>query len=97
MKRDSHCPIRHPRRQRFSQSAPSSISARAFYGRPEKFLDPSVRRAQSAWGFLDEAQQEAELRRLRADLASGEWDRKHGGLRTQPSFFGALRLITATL
>jgi SAM-dependent methyltransferase len=68
----------------------------AFYGRPERFLDPSVRRAQSAWGFLDEAQQEAELHRLRADLASGEWDRKHGELRTQPSFVGALRLITAT-
>jgi len=40
----------------------------AFYGRPDKFLDPAVRRAQSAWGFLNEAQQEAELRQLKADL-----------------------------
>jgi SAM-dependent methyltransferase len=69
----------------------------AFYGRPEAFLDPEVRRAQSAWGFLTEAQQEAELRQLRADLASGAWDRKQGQLRTQPSFVGALRLIAATL
>jgi SAM-dependent methyltransferase len=69
----------------------------AFYGRPEAFLDPQVRRAQSAWGFLDETQQAAELRQLTADLASGAWDRKHGQLRTQPSFIGALRLIVATL
>jgi SAM-dependent methyltransferase len=69
----------------------------AFYGRPEAFLDPTVRRAQSAWGFLGEAQQEGELRQLKADLASGEWDRKHGKLRTQPTFVGALRLIIATL
>src|SRR5579863_5261499 len=42
----------------------------AFYGRPEAFLYPEVRRAQSAWGFLDEAHQEAELGQLKADLAS---------------------------
>jgi SAM-dependent methyltransferase len=69
----------------------------AFYGRPEAFLDPEVRRAQSAWGFLNELEQEAELRQLRADLASGDWDRKYGQLRTQPNFVGALRLIVATL
>jgi hypothetical protein len=32
---------------------------------------------------------------LRADLASGEWDRRYGHLRSQPEFVGALRLITA--
>jgi len=26
----------------------------AFYARPERFLDPAVRRAQSAWGFVSE-------------------------------------------
>lgn len=69
----------------------------AFFGRPEAFLDPAVRRAQSAWGFFDDAQQEAELRQLRADLATGEWDRRHGKLRTQPIFVGAMRLIVVSL
>lgn len=67
----------------------------AFYGRPEAFLDPAVRRAQSAWGFVSPAEQEASVQRLADDLRSGAWDRKYGHLRTQPFFTGALRLITA--
>jgi len=30
---------------------------------------------------------------LAADLASGAWDAKHGYLRTQPWFDGAVRLV----
>jgi SAM-dependent methyltransferase len=67
----------------------------AFYARPEAFLDPEVRRAQSAWAFVEPAIVERGLARLRADLASGEWDARHGHLRTQPEYLGALRLITA--
>ncbi len=67
----------------------------AFYARPEALLDPAVRRAQSAWGFIDPAVAERGLSRLRAALASGEWDERHGHLRTQPEYVGALRLITA--
>jgi SAM-dependent methyltransferase len=67
----------------------------AFYGRPEAFLDREVRRAQSAWGFLNDQQQDSAVRRLAADLASGAWDKKFGHLRTQASFTGALRLIVA--
>jgi hypothetical protein len=33
--------------------------------------------------------------RLRRDLESGEWDRRHGALRTQPEFDGSLRLVTS--
>jgi hypothetical protein len=33
--------------------------------------------------------------RLRADLADGTWDARHGHLRTQPSFDGPLRLVVA--
>jgi hypothetical protein len=69
----------------------------AFYARPERLLDPVVRRAQSAWGFVDPAAQVRAVERLRADLASGEWDRQLGALRTQPTFDGSLRLITSTL
>jgi SAM-dependent methyltransferase len=67
----------------------------AFYGRPEQLLDPTVRRSQSAWGFVDPAEAERAVERLRADLASGEWDRQFGHLRTQPEYFGSLRLVVA--
>lgn len=65
----------------------------AYYGRPEAFLDPAVRRAQSSWGFLDPKTIERGLARLEADLANGEWNRRYGRLRGQPEFAGALRLL----
>jgi Methyltransferase domain len=68
----------------------------AFYARPERFLDPEVRRAQSAWGFVDQAAVQRGIERLRADLDSGAWDERYGKLRDQPDFVGALRLITST-
>ena len=67
----------------------------AYYGRPEALLDREVRRAQSAWGFVSAAEQEASVQRLADELKLGDWDRKYGHLRTQPFFTGALRLITA--
>jgi len=69
----------------------------AYYGRPEAFLDPAVRRAQSSWSFLDPAIVERGLSRLRADLASGRWDRRYGQLRSQPEFAGALRLVVSSM
>jgi hypothetical protein len=35
------------------------------------------------------------VERLRAALASGEWDARHGHLRAQPERIGAVRLIVA--
>jgi SAM-dependent methyltransferase len=67
----------------------------AYYARPERFLDPAVRQSQSAWGFIDPAAEQAGIDRLRADLESGEWDRRYGTLRSEPTFIGSLRLITA--
>jgi len=67
----------------------------AYYARPERFLDPAVRRSQSAWSFVDPAVAQAGVARLAADLASGEWDRRYGYLRTQPEFLGSMRLLTA--
>lgn len=67
----------------------------AFYGRPEAFLHKEVRSAMSAWGFIQPGVQEVLVQRLAGALASGEWDRKYGQLRTQPYFTGAMRLITA--
>ncbi|HWA67672.1 MAG TPA: hypothetical protein VG899_15025, partial [Mycobacteriales bacterium] len=69
--------------------------AEAFYGRPERMLDPAVRRAQSAWGFVAPDVAEHSVARLREALASGAWDREHGALRTQHEYLGSLRLIVA--
>ncbi len=65
----------------------------AYYARPERLLDPAVRRAQSAWGFVEPGVEERFERELRRDLESGAWDKRHGSLRTQPHFEGSLRLI----
>lgn len=68
----------------------------AFYSRPEAFLDPEVRRSQSAWGFVSDEKEIASMEKLRSDLESGEWDRKYGMLRDRPEYRGSLRLIVAT-
>jgi len=65
----------------------------AYYGRPERLLDPGARLANSAWSFVDPAVGDRFVADLSRDLASGEWDRRCGGLRTQPFFDGSLRLI----
>jgi SAM-dependent methyltransferase len=65
----------------------------AYYARPDAFLDPRVRAAQSAWGFVPADAAARAVAQLRADLASGEWDRRFGHLRAQPEFHGSLRLL----
>ena len=64
-----------------------------FYARPERLLDPAVRRAQSSWGFVGPEVEPRFARTLGADLASGRWDERYGHLRTQPAFDGSLRVI----
>lgn len=68
----------------------------AFFGRPEAFLNPEVRRAQSAWGFLPHGLEDTYVRKLEEALASGEWDRRFGAHRRMPEFKGALRLIVSS-
>jgi len=65
----------------------------AYYGRPEALLDPGARLANSAWSFVGADVESRFARTLRADLDSGEWDARHGSLRTRPAFDGSLRLI----
>lgn len=67
----------------------------AYYARPEAFLDPAVRKAQSAWGYIPADEQEVIVQRLANDLQSGKWDEQYGHFRTQPFFTGAMRLIIA--
>ncbi len=68
----------------------------AFYARPERFLQPEVRRSQSAWGFVSADQERRAVDHLRGDLESGAWDRRFGPLHAQPTYLGSLRLIVST-
>jgi len=67
----------------------------AYYGRPEMFLDEGARLANSAWSFVDRATSDGYVARLRRDLEDGTWDARHGHLRTQPAFEGALQLFVS--
>ncbi|KKC39344.1 ubiquinone biosynthesis protein [Devosia epidermidihirudinis] len=65
----------------------------AYYGRPERLLEPGARLANSAWSFIDPSIGDRFVTHLQRDLESGEWDRLHGRLRHQAFFAGSLRLI----
>jgi ubiquinone/menaquinone biosynthesis C-methylase UbiE len=65
----------------------------AFWRRPEKLLDPSIRAAQSMWELLEPGVEERIVARLEHALRSGEWDAAHGHLRARESFDGSLRLV----
>jgi SAM-dependent methyltransferase len=67
----------------------------AYYGRPEALLDDGARLACSAWSFVDQGVTARALARLRSDLDTGVWDRKHGQLRTQGEFLGSLCLLVS--
>jgi SAM-dependent methyltransferase len=67
----------------------------AFWRRPEKLLDPSVRAAQSMWELLEPDVEERMVTRLERALRSGAWDAEHGHLRTRESFDGSLRLVVS--
>jgi SAM-dependent methyltransferase len=67
----------------------------AFWRRPHAYLDPGVRRAMSGFAQLPPAALEAGLARLAADLASGRWDARFGGLRHQDGIDLGYRLIVA--
>lgn len=65
----------------------------ALFARPEQLLDPDVRRAMSAWSFVEDEVIERFLESLEADLASGAWDEHYGEFRTLPEFDGGMRLV----
>jgi SAM-dependent methyltransferase len=67
----------------------------AFYNRPDCYLEPHVRAAQSAWPRLAAGVERRALTALAADLRDGSWERRHGDLRTQSEYDGGLRLIVA--
>lgn len=63
----------------------------AYWRQPEAYLDPAVRSGSSSFRALPGL--EAGLDRLRADLDSGEWDRRHAGLRGLETYDAGYRLI----
>jgi SAM-dependent methyltransferase len=67
----------------------------AYYGRPEKYLEPAVRAAQSVWPRLPAGAEQRCVDALAADLESGAWDARHGELRNRPAYDGGLRLIVS--
>ncbi|TPW70192.1 class I SAM-dependent methyltransferase [Schumannella sp. 10F1B-5-1] len=67
----------------------------AFYARPERTLDPEIRRAMSAWTFVEPEVAQRYTDTLTADLASGEWERTWGEFRSKAVFDVGLRLIVA--
>lgn len=67
----------------------------AMFATPERVLQPEVRRAMSAWSFVDPARVTEAIGQLSADLASGEWDRRWGRFRSLDEFDGGLRLVVA--
>ncbi len=54
----------------------------AYWRRPAAYLDPGIWRPMSALSMIGEPDRAEGMRRLRADLRSGEWERRWGRLLT---------------
>lgn len=67
----------------------------AYWARPEAILDAGVRDGISAFALEDPHVVAAAVDRLAADLASGEWDRRYGELRTLEALDLGYRLVIA--
>ncbi|MEU4584436.1 class I SAM-dependent methyltransferase [Kitasatospora aureofaciens] len=67
----------------------------AHWRRPESFLDPVVRQASSTLAQLPAAIVEPAIARLRADLDSGAWARRHADLLARDSVDYGYRLLIA--
>jgi hypothetical protein len=68
----------------------------AFWRRPEAYLDPAVRAASSTFATLPDHIVEPAMCRLRADLASGAWTRRHEDLLRRDTFGYGYRLIVSS-
>jgi SAM-dependent methyltransferase len=67
----------------------------AYWCRPEAYLDAGVRSAISSFVRLGSEELADGLARLRDDLASGAWDRRHGALRERDQIDLGYRLVIA--
>jgi SAM-dependent methyltransferase len=69
---------------------------RAYWGRPEAYLDQHVRKNISQFNLVDPVAVERGIDRLARDLSSGRWDRRNGHLRTLDSLDLGYVLLIAT-
>jgi SAM-dependent methyltransferase len=67
----------------------------AHWRRPERYLDPVVRAASSTFAVLPDEVVEPAIARLRADLGSGAWHRRHADLLDRDSVDYGYRLVVA--
>jgi SAM-dependent methyltransferase len=67
----------------------------AFWRRPEAYLDPRVRAASSMFAVLPSGAVDSALERLRADVASGSWARRHGELLARDAVDYGFRIVIA--
>ncbi len=67
----------------------------AFWARPERYLDPDVQAGMSWIALLPEPARARATKQLAGDLASGEWDRRFGHLRTEAAWDAGYRLVIA--
>jgi SAM-dependent methyltransferase len=65
----------------------------AYWNRPERYLEPEVQAGMSTLARLDPAIRAAGTERLRHALESGQWDERHGHLRTADRFDMGYRLV----
>ncbi|SOD03739.1 Methyltransferase domain-containing protein [bacterium JGI 053] len=65
----------------------------AYWRRPERYLDAGARAAISGFAKLRDV--DDTLARLRADLADGSWERRHGDLLSLPELDIGYRLVVA--
>jgi SAM-dependent methyltransferase len=69
----------------------------ALWGRPELFLDDRVVGPMWVWNRLSEHAKQEGRDRLRGDLESGAWEKRHGNLRVMDEMDVGLRLVVAEL
>jgi SAM-dependent methyltransferase len=67
----------------------------AYWARPDIYLQPEVQSGMSMLAVLDPSARERGTQRLRESLASGDWDRRYGHLRTEAETDLGYRLVVA--
>ena len=69
--------------------------AGAYWNRPEAYLDPEIQAGMSSFAQMEPVARREGTERLRADLASGAWDARHGELRARSEMDIGYRLVVA--
>ena len=69
--------------------------AACYWNRPEAYIDPDVQAGISCLAMLDPDVIARGTQQLRADLASGAWDERHGYLRGLDEFDVGYQLVVA--